>query len=40
LGNLPKLMEKGIPVRELITSKIFNVVFDFDNWPGNHNNDT
>ena len=40
LKNLPVLMEKGIPIHKLISSKIFSVYFDFDNWPGNHNDDS
>ena len=30
-------MEKGISVHDLLNSNIFSVVFDFDMWPGNHN---
>jgi len=33
------MMEKGIEVTDLLNSKIFNVEFDFDDWPGSHPND-
>jgi hypothetical protein len=33
------MMENGIEVKELLDSKIFNVTFDFDDWPGSHPND-
>jgi hypothetical protein len=39
MGNLPILIDKGIHVAELLKSKIFNVPFDFDNWPGAHVDD-
>ena len=39
LKNLPILMDKGIFLHDLLGSKVFNVVFDFDAWPGNHNDD-
>ena len=32
-------MEKGISIHNLLNSSIFNVVFDFDLWPGIHNDD-
>ena len=32
-------MQKGISIQSLISSNIFSVYFDFDNWPGNHNDD-
>jgi len=38
LKNLPVLIEKGIDTRELLDSDIFNVVFDYDEWPSNHFN--
>ena len=37
--SMPKLIEKGIKIVDLISSKIFNVQFDFDSWLGNHNDD-
>jgi hypothetical protein len=40
LRSMPKLIEKGIKIVELISSNIFNVQFDFDTWPGNHNDNT
>ena len=40
LKNIPVLMDKGISLHDLLNSSIFDVVFDFDYWPGNHyNND-
>jgi hypothetical protein len=39
LKNLPVLMEKGINLHDLLDCGIFNVVFDYDLWPGNHPND-
>jgi hypothetical protein len=39
LKNLPVLMEKGISMHDLLASNVFCVVFDFDMWPGNHNDD-
>jgi hypothetical protein len=39
LKNLPILMDKGISLHDLLDSKVFSVVFDFDAWPGNHNDD-
>lgn len=38
LHNFPILMEKNIPVKPILDSEIFSVVFDYDNWPGNHTN--
>lgn len=38
LKNLPILLQKGIEVEHLLSSKIFNVSFDFNDWPGNHTN--
>lgn len=32
-------MEKGIEVTSLLASSVFNVTFDFDDWPGSHPND-
>jgi len=39
LKNVPVLLDKGIALHDLLDSKVFNVVFDFDAWPGNHNDD-
>jgi hypothetical protein len=39
LKNLPILFEKGISLHDLLASNVFSVVFDFDQWPGNHNDD-
>ena len=33
-------MEKAIKITPLLESKVFNHVFDFDDWPGNHWNET
>jgi hypothetical protein len=38
LKNIPILLQKGIDVGDLLKSKIFNVQFDFNDWPGNHTN--
>jgi len=38
LKNFPILLSKGIPVEDLIKSKIFSVTFDFNDWPTNHTN--
>lgn len=32
-------MEKGITVEHLLSSNIFSFDFDYDEWPGSHNND-
>lgn len=32
-------MEMGIVLHSLLDSKIFNVTFDFDDWPGSHPNE-
>jgi hypothetical protein len=32
-------MKKGVMLHDLLASKVFNMTFDFDNWPGNHNDD-
>ena len=39
LNNLPVLMEKGIELNGLLGSNVFTMVFDFDQWPGNHFDD-
>lgn len=39
LKNLPNFMEKGICIHDLLDSGVFNVTFDYDYWPANHNND-
>lgn len=36
--NLPILLKKAIPIRGILESNIFNMTFDFDAWPGNHEN--
>ena len=40
--NLPKLMMRGIQIFKLIekSSQIFKITFDYDEWPGNHTNDS
>ena len=40
LKNLPVLLEKAIKISSLLDSKVFNHVFDFDAWPGNHPSET
>ena len=37
--NFPIFIEKGIDVKNLLESNIFNYEFDFDDWPSTHNND-
>lgn len=39
LKSFPILMEKSIAVKPLLDSGLFSVVFDYDDWPGNHTND-
>lgn len=39
LKLMPTLVEKGIPVFGLLNSQIFECTFDYDEWPGNHQND-
>lgn len=39
LKNLPTLISKGVVLHDLLNSKVFNWTFDYDNWPGNHNDD-
>ena len=36
----PDLLEKGILVKPLLDSNVFNYQFDMDEWPANHYNDT
>jgi len=39
--NLPILLEKGITVCSLLSSNVFSLPFDFDDWPSSHtDNDT
>ena len=38
--NLPKLMQKGINVQDLMASSIFRYQFDFDEWPSAHYDNT
>jgi len=37
---MPILLEKGISVAPLLQSKVFCMEFDYDEWPGNHTDDT
>ena len=37
---LPELLDKGINVTKLLSSDIFLLEFDYDEWPSNHKNDT
>lgn len=32
--SLPVLMQRAISIEKLLHSKIFNVNFDYDDWPG------
>ena len=38
LKNLPQIFEIDIEIRPLLESKVFNLEFDFDEWPTNHIN--
>lgn len=38
LKNFPTFIEKGIEVKPLLDSNIFNHEFDYDDWPSTHNN--
>jgi len=38
LKNFPTFIEKGIEVKPLLDSQIFNYEFDYDDWPSTHNN--
>lgn len=38
--HVPELLEKGLQIKELLSSNVFNYEFDFDEWPGNHTNDS
>lgn len=37
---MPIILEKGIKVQNLLSSKVFTVYFDYDDWPSNHFNET
>mgnify|MGYP000011379037 len=39
LKNFPLLFEKGIEVTSLLQSEIFSYTFDYDEWPGTHDNE-
>ena len=39
MKNIPIFLEKGISVTALFDSDIFNMNFDYDEWPGAHTND-
>ena len=39
LRNLPTLLQRGVDLHDLLASRIFDWTFDFDSWPGNHNDD-
>jgi hypothetical protein len=38
LKNFPALLEKGIQVKPLLESNVFNYEFDLDEWPSTHIN--
>ena len=38
--NLPRIISKDIKIYSLLNSDIFQVEFDFDEWPGHHTNGT
>ena len=37
---IPVFLNKGIRITDLLNSDIFTVTFDYDEWPGNHTNDS
>ena len=39
LRNFTTLLDKGIEVKELLDSQVFNYEFDLDEWPSTHFND-
>lgn len=36
---MPIILEKGIKIHNLLSSKVFTVVFDYDEWPSTHYNE-
>lgn len=40
MHTLPKIIEKGLPVKKIFDSNIFRVRIDFDSWPNNSADDT
>jgi hypothetical protein len=38
MNNFVDLLNKGVEMKDLLASKIFNFEFDFDNWPATSNN--
>lgn len=36
--NLPRIIEMGLEVTELLNSEVYKSSFDFDEWPGSHPN--
>lgn len=38
--NLPSMLEKGVPLEKLLSSKVFLIEFDYDEWPSIHHDDT
>jgi len=36
--NLPSLIEKGVSIRSLLDSDVFQFNFDLDEWPSTHYN--
>ena len=38
-GILPSLIEGGTKLESLLTSNVFTIECDFDEWPGSHPND-
>ena len=39
IKNIPVILEKGINIEHLMHCGVFNVTFDFDEWPQTHYND-
>jgi hypothetical protein len=38
--NLNAIIQRGIPVTELLDSDVFRMDFDFDEWPSTHTDDS
>lgn len=36
---IPTIIEKGIDIHDLVHSQVFNVTFEFDEWPQTHYNE-
>ena len=36
--NLGTILERGIKIKNLLDSNVYNMEFDFDEWPSTHTN--